>query len=135
MKQTLKDYQKETFSWLPDKETVDFFQQNSLDKEIGLPTVYPISVMDFINKETSEYDVDKAKEYLEKVFKQLEENDCEILITKDNYSSYGIEPKELEGKTEKEKFIEVISNKLPEYIGGNCYNIFIKDATGAKKNT
>ena len=133
MEQILKDYQRETFSWLPDKDTVNFFQQNSLDKEIGLPLAYPISVKDFTNEETGEYDVDKAQKYLEGVFKQLEKNDCEILITKDNYNTYGIKPEELEDKTEKEKFIEVISNKLPEYIGGYCYNIFIKDITGATK--
>lgn len=133
MEQTLRDYQRETFSWLPNKETVDFFQQSSLDKEIGLPTVYPISVGDFTNEETGEYDADKAKKYLEGVFKQLEENGCEILTTKDNYNTYSIKPEELKGKTEKEKFIEVVANKLPEYKGGCCYNIFIKDITGATK--
>lgn len=133
MEQILKDYQRETFSWLPDKETVDFFQQNSLDKEIGLPLAYPISVRDFTNEETGEYDVEQAQKYLEGVFKQLEENDCEILIIKDNYNTYGIEPKELEDKTEKEKFIEVISNKLPEYIGGYCYSIPMRDKNGEGK--
>lgn len=133
MEHILQKYQKQTFSWLPDKETVDFFQQNSIDEDIELLTVYPISVRDFINKETGEYNVDKAKEYLTNIFKQLEENGCEILITKDNYNTYGIKPEELEDKTEKEKFIEVVASKLPEYNGGCCYNTFIKDATGATK--